>query len=104
MTVKEVLIAAAAYIERFGWLQGTTGIRTENDKYVDGPVCAYGALYRIVVDPTNLFGTDRTLLNQCTGVLHNHLGQGIASWNDDYKNRTKDDVINLFRTVAAEQP
>lgn len=100
----DILDAAAAHIERVGWLQ--EDYYEHGKPATDCRVCAMGAIN------VALFGhpfppeDDNAYLTTCelgdTILAHlGVLGLDLAAWNDE-PHRTQDDVTTAMRETAAE--
>lgn len=84
------LLAAADYIEKWGWHQGSASGST-------GGVCAMGAILEV---------TDIKFHVRAMRLLCRHLGSQhidyIPDWNDS-PSRTKEEVISALREAAISE-
>lgn len=86
MNSREVLQAAARYIDECGWTQGSYGVS-------GGPRCALGAILHV--------SDDSTAVVRAAQRLKGFLGIDITVWNDA-KGRTRDEIVAAMRAAAAE--
>ena len=103
MTTREVLLAAAAEIERSGhhkhWFW--------RDSFEVGPCCAIGAIRRVVGDDYATGVTHRTLdPAEAVGRWlrkngHPGMNGALSVFNDD-PDRTADEVIDALQSCAAD--
>lgn len=97
MTTSQVaadLVAAAAYIERYGWIQGKTGSP-------GGPVCAAGALRAIASAPAWNPVTEEQLqrYSDSWDAATDYLGRALPNWNDEPE-RTQAEVVAALRAAS----
>lgn len=86
MTAREILLAAADHLERYGWVKNMRG-------GPGAPCCTVGA---IAVACNN----DEPLYSEACQVLREHLNvRRLTDWNDT-RSRTADEVITAMRAAA----
>ncbi len=89
MRISEVLRAAKARIERFGWIQG----RSQN---AEGACCIVGA---IMAETDTL---DSPYLSEVLPMVRRNIGDvRVPTWNDT-AGRTKEEVLSVLERSAAE--
>lgn len=79
--------AAADYIRKHGWCQGTTR------EFDGGPCCALGAVWSVC---GSLGGFNTEELER---AIKSEIDGSIPNWNDA-KGRTKEEVIAVFERIA----
>lgn len=107
MTTKEILLAAAEYIEKHGWQQYQYGGRYRHGYFLDGqyrhehfaatgdgPACLAGAIGSVTGKPPNLDGDVLRAVDTVIG------GRFIVSHWNDAPGRTKEEVIAALRAAA----
>ena len=86
MTTREVLLGAAEYLRKYGWIQWETGNH-------GGPRCALGALESVDID--SVYDDAEYRLLRTVGA------SSVVKWNDA-PGRTVEEVIAAFEKAAAE--
>jgi hypothetical protein len=104
MTARELLLAAADYIEQYGWAQNTLGEAKE-------PACARGAMCGAaeqagtIAEPIDHPGANRLLvayLELDSDGMQTSDREAIYAWNDADE-RTAAEVIAALRGAAGVQ-
>lgn len=99
-TPKEVLLLAAALIEKFGWCQHVY------QKGVDGPVCLAGAVRlatwgEVYPTLTSVISFEQqSEYGQAVAALMARTDDGGVTTYNDTPGRTKEQVLNFLRRVA----
>jgi hypothetical protein len=98
-SIKQVLLGAAEYIEKYGWVQGRAGGPIGQMNY---PACAYGAIDAASANPDPYEASELT--NEVCEMLNEYLGITEPGANfirfNDTPGRTASEVVALLRDAA----
>ena len=93
MTVKDLLIAAKAHLQKVGWKQGG------GDNWDTKPTCAFDAIFGFLgLASFALIQKAQNKLADAAGISHDI--EDCFVWNDD-PNRTEEEVLATFDKAIA---
>jgi hypothetical protein len=104
----KVLLDAAAYLEKWGWVKGYLGGKYGNPTvaYNDGPACAMGAIHSVTSmalpweTPIEIYDAACDASDLAREALSEVIPtKVIPEWNDAPE-RTQEEVINTMRATA----
>jgi hypothetical protein len=98
-SIKQVLLSAAEYIERNGWVQGRAGGTIGDKSY---PACAFGAIDSVSGGSLAEDGDD--LSNEACDAVNAYLesqglGSNLITYNDK-EGRSREAVLDVLRGAA----